>query len=434
MRLNRPAVGIPTTTHEGAPAFQLTPLKELRRSVMSCLLWEDTFYESGQSITDRIAALIPKISPTEVAALAVEARSQMHLRHVPLLLVRALASQSGNGSLVADTLEQVIQRPDELTEYLALYWKDKPDAPLSAGSKRGLGRAFRKFNEYALAKYDRDGAVKLRDVLRLTHLTPKNTEEAALWKRVISRTLVTPDTWEVELSAGKDKKETFERLLREKKLGALAFLRNLRGMITAGVDTGLIRERFQGPLDRVLPFRFISAVRYAPMFAQELNDALLRVVMEEKKLEGRTVVLVDVSGSMESEISAKSEMTRMDAAAGLAVLLREISDCRVFSFSYNLTEVPAYRGLAMVEAIKDSQNHVATYLGQAMKLLNRDIPYDRLVVITDEQSHDQVDAPKGKGYMINVAPYQNGVGYGPWIHIDGWSERVLDFVREVEEL
>jgi 60 kDa SS-A/Ro ribonucleoprotein len=53
-------------------------------------------------------------------------------------------------------------------------------------------------------------------------------------------------------------------------------------------------------------------------------------------------------------------------------------------------------------------------------------------VISDEQSHDRVVAPLGKGYMINVASYRNGVGYGKWIHIDGWSETVIYYIRELE--
>jgi hypothetical protein len=58
--------------------------------------------------------------------------------------------------------------------------------------------------------------------------------------------------------------------------------------------------------------------------------------------------------------------------------------------------------------------------------------YDRIIVITDEQSHDRVPAPKGKGYVINVASARNGVGYGAWSHIDGWSEAVIDYIRELE--
>jgi 60 kDa SS-A/Ro ribonucleoprotein len=434
MRLNVAATGPNTLTHEGAPAPRLTPIKELRRSVLTALLWENSFYEKGSAQADRVAALVPKINPQDVAALAVEARDRMYLRHVPLFLVRELARVKGNGSLVAGTLEHVIQRPDELTEYLALYWRDNKDAPLSAGSKRGLAQAFRKFNEYTLAKYDRDSVVKLRDVLRLVHAKPETDDRAGLWKRVVGRTLETPDTWEVQLSAGKDKRETFERLLRDKKLGGLAFLRNLRNMIEAKVDAGLIRERFGGKLDKILPFRFIAAVRHAPAFATELNDAMVRAVADEPKLSGRTVVMVDVSGSMDVPLSDKSEVQRIDAAAGVGVLVRELcAECRVFTFSNAVAEVPAYRGLAMVDSILRSQPHQGTYLGQAVTLVDQHADYDRIIVVTDEQSHDRVPAPKAKGYMINVAGYEYGVGYGPWTHIDGWSERVLDFIRETEQ-
>lgn len=434
--VERPAV----TTHEGAPAVHLTPLRELRRSVLTALLWEDTFYESGTALAKRIEALVPIINAADVAALAIEARDRMYLRHVPLFLVRQLAKVKGNGPLVAETLARVIQRPDEMGEYLAMYWggqasgTTKRPEPLSAGSKRGLARAFAKFKGETLAKYDRDAAVKLRDVLRLVHATPKDAEQGAIWGQVIKRELAAPDTWEVALSAGANKKETFERLLREGRIGALAFLRNLRNMIEAGVDAALIRERFAGRLDKVLPFRYLSAVRHAPSFAMELNDAMLRACGDEPRLNGRTVVLVDVSGSMDAAISGKSEINRIDAAAGLAVLVREIaSDCRVFTFSNALVEAPAYRGLALVDGILRSQPHGGTELGAAVQRVAQSVPFDRLIVITDEQSHDRVSAPTtGRGYVVNVAPYQRGVGYGSWTHIDGWSERIIDFVRAVE--
>ena len=34
--------------------------------------------------------------------------------------------------------------------------------------------------------------------------------------------------------------------------------------------------------------------------------------------------------------------------------------------------------------------------------------------------------------MINVASYRNGVGYGRWVHLDGFSEQVLRFIAEYE--
>jgi len=78
-------------THEGAPARDISTELELRRSVLACLLWESQFYQDGVEIAGRIAELVPKVAPEKVAALAVEAREKMKLRHAPLLQVREMA-------------------------------------------------------------------------------------------------------------------------------------------------------------------------------------------------------------------------------------------------------------------------------------------------------------------------------------------------------
>src|SRR3990167_801348 len=163
MRLNMPVRTPPLRTHEGAPAKRIGSEEQLRRSVMSCLLWEDEFYESGQGIAARIAEGVASVPLETAAGIALEAREQMHLRHVPLLIVREMARQSGSHK-IGDTLYWVTQRADELAEFLAIYWKDGK-VPLSKQVKRGLAQAFTKFSAYDLAKYNRDGAVKLRDVL-----------------------------------------------------------------------------------------------------------------------------------------------------------------------------------------------------------------------------------------------------------------------------
>jgi 60 kDa SS-A/Ro ribonucleoprotein len=123
-------------------------------------------------------------------------------------------------------------------------------------------------------------------------------------------------------------------------------------------------------------------------------------------------------------------MTRLDAACGVAMVAREMcEDVSVFSFSNALKIVPPRRGFALRDAIVGSQNHSGTYLGQAISALNREYSdYDRLIVVTDEQTADSAPAPKGKGYMINVASYQNGVGYGNYTKIDGFSEAVVKYI------
>jgi 60 kDa SS-A/Ro ribonucleoprotein len=436
-RLNTLNLNFAPLTHEGAPARNISTELQLRRSVLACLLWESQFYEDGVEIAGRIAELVPKVAAEKVAALAVEARSKMKLRHAPLLLVREMARHASHRSLVADTLATVIQRADELAEFVAIYWKDGR-VPLSAQVKKGLSAAFPKFDEYALSKYDRGGPIKLRDVLFLAHAKPRDEAQAEVWKRLIAGELAVPDTWEVALSSGANKREAWERLLREQKLGALALLRNLRNMQEADVDERLVLAALSTmSTARVLPFRFLAAARYAPQWEEALEQAMLNCVgspeKAQEKLTGKTIVLVDVSGSMTAPLSRQSGMQRTDAAYGLAVLLREIGEkVGVFSFSDNLVEVPARRGFALRDAIDASQPHSSTMLGKAVEELNKKERYDRLIVITDEQAHDTVPAPKGKGYVINVASYKNGVGYGKWTHIDGWSESVVEYIRALE--
>ena len=433
MKINtKPAV---IRTHEGAPARRISPIDELRRTTLACLLWESGFYESGEAVAERIKRLVPLCDPIDVADLAIKAREEQNLRHVPLLLVRELARDSSRcpTGLISNTLYRVIQRADELAEFMALYWADKRQ-PLSKQVKKGLALAFGKFSEYALAKYNRDSVVKLRDVLFLSHAKPKDENQAALWKRLAEGTLATPDTWEVALSAGGDKKEVFERLLAEGKLGYLALLRNLRNMQQANVRIDLIFTALRdgAKWSRALPFRFLAAARAVPAWEAQLDEAMQLATAGLPKLPGKTVVLVDTSGSMIQSLSAKSDLTRFDAAAALAVLVRGIcSEVRIFRFNAGTYEVPARKGMALVDALGRPSG--GTMLGQAVAAVRAACHgMDRLIVITDEQSSDFVGAPGCRGYMINVATDQNGVWYGDWTRINGFSESVVSYISEIE--
>lgn len=419
-------------TYEGAPAIAIPPEAALRRSVLACMLWEDEFYESGKTIATRIRELVPRVALEVVAALAVEARTSMKLRHAPLLLVREMARYPTHRALVAETLVRVIQRADELAEFIAIYWADGR-VPLSAQVKKGLAAAFTNFDEYALAKYDRAGIVRLRDVLFLSHARPRDAAQAELWKRLVNGELATPDTWEVALSSGGDKSAHWERLLVEGRLGALALLRNLRNMEAAGVSEEYVAAALETMrTDRVLPFRFLAAARHAPQWEPMLERAMFRSLEKADRLAGHTVLLVDVSGSMIAPLSGRSTMLRTDAAYGLAVLLSEIAEkVSIYTFSDSCVRIPPRRGFALRDAMESSQRHGGTRLRAALDSVRE--PYDRIVVITDEQSHDRVPAPRGTGYIINVASARNGVGYGPWSHIDGFSEAVIDYIREIEQ-
>lgn len=432
MKLNK-ATKHTAVTHEGgrADAHQ-KPAKELERAVATCLLWENTFYETGNDIAARIADLCRAVPVETIAALAIRARNQYKLRHVPLFLCIQLAklARGRTDGLVRNTLAEVIQRPDEMGEFATQYWRNGK-RPLSGQIKKGLRAAFGKFSPYQFAKWDRDAAVKIRDVMFLVH--PRPTAEA-LYRQIAERTLEVADTWETALSGGRDKKETWERLISEKKLGYMALLMNLRNMEAANVDRGMVESALTDGAagSRALPFRFVAAYKAAPSYAQSLSDAMVAAISGDVKLRGKTALVIDVSGSMNDKLSTRGELMRLDAAGALAILLREICEsCRVFTFSNSLAEVPNLRGLGLLRGINDSQPHSGTYLAQSLTELNRKIPnIDRLIVVTDEQAHDgNVKNWAEHGYICNVAPYKPGLELdGGWYRINGWSERIVDWI------
>lgn len=442
-------------THEGALVRASSIETELRRAVMSCMLWEDQFYESGEDIAQRIARLIPMCRPDFVAACAAHARWDMKLRHVPLMIVAAMTKLNTHKHLVSKLLPDVIGRADEITEFLAIYYKLGAKTE-SAQVKKGLAKAFQKFSEYDLAKYNRDGAWKLRDAMFLSHAKPADvpagsakytrlerkadpngynlTPGEELYRKLANNQLETPDTWEVNLSAGADKRGTFERLMDEGKLGALALLRNLRNMSQAGVPVQRMREALSTmKAERVLPFRFLSAARHAQALEPDLEAAMYRCLQGMERLQGPTALLIDHSGSMDSPVSGKSDLTRSEAAIALGILARELCDnARVFPFHTETWEVPARRGFALRDAILGYRMG-GTNIYQAVKYVHQHMPEaERIILITDEQSTTTPSPPGCKGYLINVASYRNGVGYGDWVTINGWSEAILSYIQEYE--
>lgn len=457
-----PAPHDPTVTHNLAPAMPgMPPLEALRRSVLSCLLWEDTFYESGQTIAERIAGLAadPSILPTELAALVGEAKHRHRLRHAPMWLTIAMLKRPDCRPLMAEVIERVIARADEPAELIQLYLlanrraqgqarndKGRVAARLPKALKLGIARALPKFDAYQLAKWKGglDKPIRLRNVLKLVHPKPANPAEALLWQQAAADRLPRPDTWEASLAGGADKRATFTRLLETGKLGYLALLKNLHGMDAAGVDRVLVRKAI---IERrgawgVLPYQFLTAALAAPWFEDELWNAMASVVGGYGQLPGRTAVLVDISGSMSTSRVANGSITAAGFAGTLAALVPMMAEAVEFwAFDTELKRPPAELraegGVKLARWYNDNA-HGGTALGGAIRALSRKGGYDRLIVITDEQTTDRVETGPGceLGYLINPVPYDRAsykVGHGMgWTTVIGFSAAVLRYIAEVE--
>lgn len=427
----------------------------LRRSVMACLLWEDLFYESAADNSASISALIPLVAPEKVAEIAIEARRDQKLRHVPLFIVSEMLKHPEHKAYAQKVLPSVITRADMLTDFLSIYWKEGKK-PIPAKAKKGLAEAFHNFNEYAFAKYDRNANIKLRDVMRLVHPKPANQEESVLFGKIRDRSLATPDTWEVALSTGKDKKATWERLIKERKLGALAFLRNLRNMKEAGVDHNTIREGFETiKSTMLLPINFLSAVKFAPEFKSEIETMMLRTYADLPKLAGYTIFIVDISGSMGAEISGKSQFNRYDVASAMAMLaMNQCEKVDIYCTAGNdyehvhATAKIDYpeKGFGLFDQIKAMNRELGgggIFTRQCLEYIQGEVKEtpDRIIIFSDSQDCDipskRVPKPFGiNNYIVDVSAHKHGVNYkNVWTaEISGWSEKFLTYIASIEGL
>lgn len=457
MKINTKAVDYRVDTEtQLAGGYGLLAAKQdaeslLRRSVMANLLWEDLFYEDGISVTENIKSLIPQVEAEKLFNIAVEARTKQKLRHVPLFIAREMARIDTHKKLVGDLLPQIILRADELTEFLALYWQDGKQ-PLSKQVKIGLRKAFNRFDAYQLAKYNRNNQVKLRDVMSLTHPKPSE-EKKELFNQLANNTLPTPDTWEVALSTGKDKKETWTRLINEGKMGALAFVRNLRNMEDVGVSREVIFKGFKSINPHwLLPLNYLAAAKAVPHYERELESLMLRGLSQAPKLPGYTIFVVDVSGSMAGKISSRSQFNRMDAAAAMAVLASEMCEqIAVYATAGNdgtrqhSTEfIKPRRGFALSDEILLAGNRLGgggIFTRQCLEFIKekeKQTP-DRIIIFSDSQDCDapnkRVPKPFGKtNYIVDVSSHARGINYkGLWTaEVSGWSEHFLSFIASVE--
>lgn len=471
----------PVFTHEGGKGQRTDAYHALRRTLMCCLLWEDSFYENGVSVADRMKSLIPKISADELFNLAIEARTDFGLRHAPLLVAREMARGTPEQrAIIPHLLPAIMQRPDEIAEFMALYWADNGGKKfVSHPVRRGIALALGKFKQFQLAKWDKkDKEVRIRDAVFMSHVKPDDVPHGKRWaaaERKADRKagevrawpfteretvqfelsndlLKQTGTWEDRLSAGEPAKVVFTELMEKGELGALAFIRNVRKMESAAVDSGLIKQYSTTvPLRGVFPHQLITAARVNKPYEDMFDQMLLRLTAGMPKLAGKTLVLVDVSGSMNDPLSthdAKPQYRskkagpvveptkRLDAACAVAIMARDLGEeVRVYSFSYNAIQVPNRRGMALRDAIDKSQPHGGTALAASIKTVNKEWAYDRIIVVTDEQSQDG-SAPPLKGsfaYMLNVGTYKNGVeSSGGWQKIDGWSPAVIRYIQQLE--
>lgn len=479
--------------YEGAKAYAMAPELELYSAVVTASL-SDSFYEKQDERVDRIAKLIGKVSPEFVASLAVYARTEMHLRSIPLLLLVELAKIHNGDDLVARAVEKTVLRADEIMELLMCYqWRNpsndarKKLARLSRQLQNGLQRAFNRFDEYQFAKYDRDNLeVKLRDALFLVHPKAKDEQQQVIFDKIVNRQLEIPYTWETELSAlGQQKFESdearamafamkWQELIESGKLGYMALMRNLRNILQSDVPINAVQrvcnrlsDAVQVAKSKQLPFRYLSAYREIEK-VNSANTAMMMNALEAavkcsaSNIEGfddntRVLLASDVSGSMWSPISQRSTVRNFDIGLLLSMLLR--NRCKqvvsgIFGDDWKVVNMPTDNILMATRQLEKLGNTVG-FSTNGYKvidwLIEQKMVMDKVMMFTDMQMWDSTDrnkefenswkkykemSPEAKLYLFDL------VGYGqlpmrlaePDVYlIAGWSDRVFDVLSAIDK-
>lgn len=439
----------------GLKAAKQDNIALLRRVTLANLLWENNAYVDGVEVAKQISELIPTCNPEAVTNLCIETRLAQKLRHTPLYMAVEMLKHKGYGQYVEHILPVIITRADMLTDFLAIYEKQNGHiTPMPNAAKRGLAKAFNNFNEYQFAKYDRNANIKLRDVMFLVHPKPEQGKED-LFKRIADRSLTVPDTWEVALSTGKDKAATWKRLIDEGKLGGLAMLRNIANMRKADVDKKIIEaglKTLKGNM--LLPLDYLKAQAMNPEFKRSIEDAMLVSYANLPKLAGKTLFIVDVSGSMGSLTSGQSVFSRLDQACAMAMLA--INQCEDYDLvctagndgtrigAHELLKYPS-KGFDVFNQIINTRTRIGgggIFTRQCLEWCKEKVgdKYDRIIVFSDSQDCDNVNkTPKPYGtynYICDVSANKHGVNYkGVWTaEISGWSEHFLTFIAANEGL
>ena len=403
-RFNTTSEGTKTLNLAGGEAYKQTPELELI-SILLTSFANDSFYRSANDTFDRLKELVRICDKKFVAQAAVYARAQFGMRSITHCVASELAKHIAGEKWAKDFYSAVIYRPDDMLEILSYHTSKNGKFPNSM--KKGLAKAFDKFDAYSLAKYRGEGkGFKLIDVVNLVHPTPTEKNADAI-KALVKGELKSFDTWETELSkAGQTatneeekaefKKEDWTKLIREKKLGYFALLRNLRNIIEQAPE--VINEAIETLTNEVmikkslvLPFRFLTAFEEIQKLSDgkivrtvlmALNKAVDIAVSNVPKFNGETLVVLDVSGSMqEAHLGTKSP--HIIGALFSAVLAKSNnSDFMVFSDNAQYHNInPMDSTITISNSLRFASG--GTNFHSIFQTANK--KYDRIIILSDMQ-------------------------------------------------
>lgn len=447
----------------GGQAYQQSPQLQLVSLLLTSFV-KDSFYQKETDQMDRLKALISQCDPLFVAKAIIYARKEFGMRTISHIGAVELGKYISGKPWAKSFYNKVIHRVDDMTEILAYYIATQ-GRKLPNSLKKGIASAFDRFDNYQLAKYKAESkSMKLVDVVNMVHPVPVDKNAEAL-RLLIGNALKNTDTWESKLSdAGQKasseeekaefKKEAWNSLIKERKIGYFALLRNLRNILTQApdlvgeaasmlTDEGLIKKSL------VLPFRFLSALdEISPIAHDSKGRALVSAISKAidisvgnfPKFAGETLVVLDCSGSMDGKPK------RIGSLFAAALAKVNNSDVLVFGSSAGYVQGINYSdSLSSIASALEKFSLGGTDYRTIFHSLNK--RYDRIIILSDGEAWMgyKVASPYLNEYknkfnkelnLFNFDLAGNGTMQFPEANtfcLAGFSDKTLELIQRLEQ-
>lgn len=464
-----------TVNKENHVAYRMDWKTKLITMVLTSFFNEEKFYgDNSEELTNVLVSGIND-DPEFVMRLAIFARREFNMRSVSHVIAAYLAHENNGKPYAKMTIERIILRGDDATEilscYLSIFGK-----PIPNSLRKALKAVFPTFDAYTLAKYKGEGkSVKMRDILCLCRPTPTSEEQSKVWKDLLEGNIAPAYTWETELSAKGNNKETWEELIDSGKVGYMALLRNLRNIINA--EPGNIQKVFDKISDKEavlhskqLPFRYLSAYRNLPADkwdsgkARSALETAAEIAVENMpKIPGKTIIAIDTSGSMRQTISSKSDIRCADISMLLGLMANRIcEEAMVWSFDSQLYKIDVDKADNILRTAANAKcpgGSTNMYL-PLNYMIEKGIKADRIIYLSDNECNYNFDSSwagfrynHGRQTVQSLADdYRKKINPNLWVHaidlcgygtqqfiggrtnvLGGWSEKVFEFISLAEQ-
>lgn len=451
----------------GGEAYSKTAELELV-SILLTSFTQDQFYRSGNDTMKKLTELLGKVDPKFAAKAAIYARNEFGMRSITHVLSVEIAKYISGKDWGKKFFQEIIHRPDDMTEIIACYFGKNKGKALPNSLKKGFAKAFDKFDGYQIAKYRAEGKdVSLVDVVNLVHPKAIEKNKIAL-DELINGTLKSTDTWEAKLSSAGQKSENAEEkmtlkadvwkeLIESKKLPYFALLRNLRNILeqapamTSKACEMLVDEK-SIKKSLVLPFRFVTAIQEIEKLGSSKETKQVMVAINKAvdiacnnvpKFEGETLVVLDVSSSMTTAKCGNRTVAEIGALFSSVLVKATYADFMTFDGTARYQTLnPADSTLTVAKSIRF--NGGDTQFKTIFRTANK--AYDRVIILSDMQNNSI-----GTG-NDTLGEYRNRMGCNPFVYsfdlagngsmqfpqskvcfLAGFSDKVFDIMAMLEK-